>query len=61
MDKLLLTVGEAQEALGLGRTTIYQLVASGQLGSVHIGRSVRIPVSALITFAESLEMKVDEI
>ena len=60
MDKLLLRVMEAAEKLGLGRTTVYQLVASGQLRSVHVGRSVRIPAAALIDFADSLEAKRDE-
>jgi excisionase family DNA binding protein len=56
MDKLLLRVEEAQDVLGLGRTKVYELVASGQLRSVHIGRSVRIPASALIDFAGALDV-----
>lgn len=31
------TVGEAAELLGIGRSTAYELVARGELGSVKIG------------------------
>ena len=47
MDKLLLRPVEAAEALGCGRSKIYSLLAGGDLPSVKIGASVRIPVDAL--------------
>ena len=47
MEKLLLTATEASEAIGIGRTRIYELLASGELPSVRIGRSVRVPTEAL--------------
>ena len=47
MEKLLLTATEAAEAIGVGRTRIYELLASGQIPSVKIGRSVRVPTEAL--------------
>jgi excisionase family DNA binding protein len=31
-----------------GRNQLYQAVARGELGSVHIGRSIRIPKQALL-------------
>lgn len=60
-NKLLFRVGEAAEALSLGRTKVYQLVASGQLRSVHVGRSVRIPGDALIDFAELLDASSERV
>jgi excisionase family DNA binding protein len=52
MDKLMLRVPEAAELLGLGRAKAYQLVQSGELPSIKIGRSVRIPVAALRAWVE---------
>ena len=31
---------------------MYELVAAGEIGVVHIGRSVRVPVDALHAFVE---------
>jgi excisionase family DNA binding protein len=48
--RLLVTAAEAATALGISRTRVYELMASGALQSVKIGRSRRIPVSALTAF-----------
>jgi excisionase family DNA binding protein len=50
---LLVTVAEAARILAIGRSTAYELIASGQLESVTIGTARRIPVSALERFVES--------
>jgi excisionase family DNA binding protein len=50
----LLTVPEAQELLSIGRTRLFQLIASGELKSVRIGSSRRIPLIALDEFIEGL-------
>jgi excisionase family DNA binding protein len=42
-----LTVEEAARRLGVGRTTMYALLASGEIPSVTIGRLRRIPAEAL--------------
>jgi excisionase family DNA binding protein len=47
MDRLLLRPVEAAELIGLGRSKVYALLASGELPSVRIGGSVRIPLDAL--------------
>lgn len=47
MDRLLLRPTEAAEAIGIGRSKIYELLASGDLPSIRIGGSVRVPVDAL--------------
>ncbi|MEN2742741.1 helix-turn-helix domain-containing protein [Microbacterium sp. X-17] len=54
MDKLMLTPEEAAEALGVGRSTLYDLMRLQEIPSVKIGRSRRIPVSALRDFADRL-------
>lgn len=45
-----LTVEEAARRLGVGRTTMYALIASGEVRSVLIGRLRRVPVEALDTY-----------
>ena len=49
-EKLLLTVVEAAHRLGIGRTLMYELLTSGQIESVHVGRLHKIPADALETF-----------
>jgi excisionase family DNA binding protein len=51
---LVLTVEEAAERLGVGRTLMYALVSSGAVESVQIGRLRRIPADALDTFLNGL-------
>ena len=54
MDKLLYTVEESAEVLSVSRCKVYELVASGDIYSVKIGRSRRVPVDALHRFIASL-------
>jgi len=44
---LLLRIYEATRILGISRTTMYQLVARGEVPVLRIGRSVRISREAL--------------
>jgi excisionase family DNA binding protein len=53
-DQLLVTPEEAARRLSVGRTTIYGLMANGELQSVNIGRSRRVPVSSLSVFVSRL-------
>ena len=50
MQRLLLTVDEAAEALAVSRSTIYRLLKSGDLVATRIGTAVRIPEQALRRF-----------
>jgi excisionase family DNA binding protein len=47
VEKLLLRPVEAAEAIGIGRSKVYELLAAGELPSVRVGSSVRVPVDAL--------------
>jgi excisionase family DNA binding protein len=47
---LLVTIPEAARILAVGRSTVYELIGGGQLATVHIGRSVRVPVDELRRF-----------
>ncbi len=44
---LLVRVEETARLLGISRSKVYMLIASGELPSVLIGRSRRVPVDAL--------------
>jgi excisionase family DNA binding protein len=44
---LLYHVEDAARLLAIGRTKAYELVSSGDLPSIHIGRSVRVSAAAL--------------
>ena len=50
----MLTVEEAAERLGVGRTVMYALVSSGAVESVRIGRLRRVPADALVAFLDTL-------
>jgi excisionase family DNA binding protein len=47
MDVLLITVTEAARRLGVGRSTLYDLIRSHRLRTVKIGRRRLVPVDAL--------------
>lgn len=51
-QRLLLRPEEAAAILGLGRSTIYELVRTGELPTVHIGRTTRIPARDLQSWIE---------
>jgi excisionase family DNA binding protein len=50
--KLLLTVASVMVRTSLGRTKIYQLIGSGEIPTVRIGRALRIPAKALQEWVE---------
>ena len=52
--RLALTPDEAAHAIGVGRTTIYELLRSGQLRSVKVGTRYVVPIASIDAFlAES--------
>ena len=54
MTKLLLTVPEAAEALGISRSKLYQLISAGLIRSIRIDGSRRVPVDALTAYLNQL-------
>jgi excisionase family DNA binding protein len=54
VDKLLLTVDEAAQKLGIGRSTLYGLIRTGKLRTVKIGRRRLISTNALTEVVETL-------
>lgn len=51
---VLLTVSEVAEMLGIGRTTTYALVRSGEIESILIGRLRRIHIDSVNAYAARL-------
>ncbi len=47
---LVLTVSDISEILVIGKNTAYELVRSGRIKSVQVGRQFRIPKSALLEY-----------
>ena len=47
-----LRVEDLMPILGIGRNTACQLIRSGQIRSVRIGRQIRIPRDALLEFLD---------
>ena len=45
-----LRVEELMPILGIGRNTAYEVIRSGQIRSIRIGRQIRIPRDALLEF-----------
>jgi excisionase family DNA binding protein len=54
VTKLLLTVPEAAEVLGISRSKLYQLIAAGTVRSIRIDGSRRVPVESLTTYIHQL-------
>lgn len=46
-ERLMLRPGEVAEALGIGRSKAYELIAAGEIPSIRLGGSVRVPLDAL--------------
>lgn len=53
-ERVLLTVEEAAQQLGIGRTKTYELIHNGDLESVQIGRLRRVPKSAIDDYTSRL-------
>ena len=52
---LVLTVPQLADVLHIGRNAAYYLVKSGRIRSIHIGRTIRIPQSALLEYLDKTE------
>lgn len=51
-DRLLLTVVEAARRLGISRSLLYELLATGEIEAIHVGRLRRIPADALTDYVD---------
>lgn len=51
---LLLTVEESAKQARISRTKMFELIKSGEIRSVKIGRSRRVPAAALAAYVDQL-------
>lgn len=47
MDKLTISILEAAEALGVGRTAAYEAARTGEIPTIRIGKRLLVPIVAL--------------
>lgn len=52
---LTLRVEDLMPILGIGRNTAYELVRSGKIRSIRIGRQLRIPKDALVEYLSAYD------
>lgn len=56
-EPLLLTIPQIAKALQISRGTAYNLVSTGQLPSIRIGRAKRVPRQELLQWIERQRQK----
>ena len=52
MERILFTVRETAEMLGVSRSRVYELISTEQLASIKIGRSRRVSLASIRRFVE---------
>jgi excisionase family DNA binding protein len=53
MERMLFTVRETAEMLGVSRNRVYELINSEQLASIKLGRSRRISIGSIRRFVDT--------
>jgi excisionase family DNA binding protein len=53
-DRMLLRPEEVARSLAIGRTAVFELIRTGELRSVKIGKSRRVPVDAVTEYVSGL-------
>jgi excisionase family DNA binding protein len=53
----LISISEFQQLVNVSRSTVYRLIEKGEIGCVHIGRSVRIPVEDVSAFLKRVRAR----
>lgn len=48
----LMSINDLRRALGIGRTKAYAIVSNGEIRSIKVGKSIRIPKTSLLDYVE---------
>jgi excisionase family DNA binding protein len=59
IERRLYRVREVAESWGLSKSKIHQMISDGQIPSVRIGRSVRIPARVVEAYLNQAESQVE--
>lgn len=51
-DRILLSVEDAAERFDIGRTMLYELISTGEINAIHVGRLRKVPVEALREYVD---------
>lgn len=46
----IMSINDLRSALGIGRTKAYELVRSGEIRSIKVGKAIRIPKISLLDY-----------
>jgi len=49
----IMSINDLRSALGIGRTKAYELVSAGEIRSIKVGKSIRIPKSSLLDYVKT--------
>lgn len=58
LQTLLLTASQVEQRTGLSKSTIYDQAAKGTLPHLRIGRAVRFPLAALVSWIKENTVSV---
>lgn len=56
MVVMLYTISETARSLGIGRTSVYNLIKKGRLEKVKLNNSTRVTVSSIVDLTRSSEL-----
>jgi excisionase family DNA binding protein len=49
-EPLAVRIPQAAQMLGIGKSTLYEIIASGEIETIKIGRSTVVPIESLRSF-----------
>ena len=61
MEPLLLKVDDVAKSLGLGNSKTYSLIISGEIPSIRIGKSIRVPAAKLREYVARLNNPIPSV
>ena len=56
----IMSINDLRSALCIGRTKAYELVGSGQIRSIKVGKSIRIPKTSLLDYIRDSSYNMGE-
>ena len=56
----IMSINDLRSALGIGRTKAYELVKSGEIRSIKVGKAIRIPKISLLDYVKGSSYNMPE-